>query len=839
MYLSVRIVYVDSDYYFAALPYLVILWRGRYTGVRSGIEMDAALLRMSQRPPPRFSVGTDLILWLSRFELYVRLAKIPKEQVTGELLSLLDDEPFRVISQQGLVDSPSYDSVVKCLRALYAPEGNQLEWQRKLQSRMQKTGEQLVEFAGELRVLADRAYPKWSSENKQEVLRDQFMQGVRSSSVQLRLMKEMPPTLEDALKLASQLEAVEEAQKRLQKDRCQAESLALTEDAEDDGSCTSNAASDYRRTGSTQEKESLEKRLGWQLKQTEEMVHQLSTQVQQLLKESARGTSRSRWPARRKDGGTGQKQASGPICWECGKQGHIKRDCPQRRTAFKAHFPSESAAVSAALFIYGYLEGRPTKILVDTGSAVTIIRRDIWDEIGQKQLETPLRAVFAANGDEINLSGQGDVCIRVGDLSVKHNVLVAECLTQDCLLGSDFLVSYGCVIDLHNHSLLVKGTAVPLSSGNHSSVTNACGVSVAETVEVPANCQMRLMANRQDKRQGQHVSDLVGVMFEPSQDFMECHGLAVAHAVVQESNGGIVVQVLNPTPHAVQVRQGRRIGCLRPLMDICAIELEATQHRNDRKSALEATIHQLVSSAQDVTQRERQQLADLLAEFESIISVRDDDLGRTDLVYHRIDTGDAVPIRQPVRRLPYFQREEVRKMIAEMLSKGIIEPSTSAWSSPVVLVKKRDGNTRFCIDFRKVNAVTIKDAQPLPRIDDTLDSLGDASYLSTLDLASGYWQVEVDPSDREKTAFVTPFGLHQFRVMPFGLCNAPATFQRLMEQVLTGLHWSTCLVYLDDIIVFSRTVAEHLGQLRAKTIQMPPASEQGLLFGACSVGKGD
>ena len=125
--------------------------------------MDAALLRMSQRPPPRFSVGTDLILWLFRFELYVRLAKIPKEQVTGELLSLLDDEPFRVISQQGLVDSPSYDSVVKCLRALYAPEGNQLEWQRKLQSRMQKTGEQLVEFAGELWVLADRAYPKWSS----------------------------------------------------------------------------------------------------------------------------------------------------------------------------------------------------------------------------------------------------------------------------------------------------------------------------------------------------------------------------------------------------------------------------------------------------------------------------------------------------------------------------------------------------------------------------------------------------------------------------------------------------------------------------------------------------
>jgi Fe-S cluster assembly scaffold protein SufB len=213
-----------------------------------------------------------------------------------------------------------YYNVVKCLHALYAPEGNELKRQRKLQSRMQKTGEQLVKFAGELRVLADRPYPKWSLERKQEVLRNQFMQGVRSSSVQLQLMKGMPPTPEDALKLASQLEAVEEAQNRLQKDRCQVESLALTEDAED-GSCTSNAASDYNRhTGFTQEKASLEERFGRQIKKTEEIVHQLSTQVQQLLKESARGTSRSRWPASRKDGGTGQKRASGPICWECGKQ---------------------------------------------------------------------------------------------------------------------------------------------------------------------------------------------------------------------------------------------------------------------------------------------------------------------------------------------------------------------------------------------------------------------------------------------------------------------------------------------------------------------------------------
>ena len=207
---------------------------------------------------------------------------------------------------------------------------------------------------------------------------------------------------------------------------------------------------------------------------------------------------------------------------------------------------------------------------------------------------------------------------------------------------------------------------------------------------------------------------------------------------------------------------------------------------------------------------EKRKLEALLREFTDVLSVSDDDLGRTTIVKHQ---NDAAPVHQPQRRLSFHQREVVQQHVDKMLKNGIIEPSKGPWSSPVVLVKKNDGTTRFCIDFRKVNDLTKKDAHPLPRIDDTLDTLGGAQWFSILGLAGGYWQVEVDPADREKTAFATPDALYQFRVMPFGLCNAPGTFQCLMEHVLRGLHWSTCLVYLDDIIIFSMAIEEHLTRL--------------------------
>ena len=151
------------------------------------------------------------------------------------------------------------------------------------------------------------------------------------------------------------------------------------------------------------------------------------------------------------------------------------------------------------------------------------------------------------------------------------------------------------------------------------------------------------------------------------------------------------------------------------------------------------------------------------------------------------------------------RRDEAKTHVQQMLKDGVAEPSSSPWASPVVLVKKKDGSTRFCVDYRKLNDVTVKESYPLPTADSCFDALAGSRWFPTLDLSSGYWQVDMDVRDKQKTAFTTGSGgLYQFTVMPFGLCNAPATFERLMGRVLSGLPWEVCLAYLDDITATPR-----------------------------------
>ena len=209
---------------------------------------------------------------------------------------------------------------------------------------------------------------------------------------------------------------------------------------------------------------------------------------------------------------------------------------------------------------------------------------------------------------------------------------------------------------------------------------------------------------------------------------------------------------------------------------------------------------------------EKTKLLDLLAEYSDVFATVGTPGAQNHVVKHTIKTT-GLPIRQPLRRASVTLKETVDKEGTKMLENRIIRPSASPWSSPVVMVKKQDGTWRFCIDYRKLNAVTHQDAYPLPRIDETLDSLSGSTYFTTLDLAAGYWQVGIKECDKEKTAFSTRSGHYEINMMLFGLTNAPATFQRLMECVLACLTGEQCLIYLDDIIVFSSTFEEHLTRL--------------------------
>lgn len=179
-----------------------------------------------------------------------------------------------------------------------------------------------------------------------------------------------------------------------------------------------------------------------------------------------------------------------------------------------------------------------------------------------------------------------------------------------------------------------------------------------------------------------------------------------------------------------------------------------------------------------------QQLDSLLSQYSDVFSSHEHDFGRTNRVRPSIRTGEAPPIRQRAYRTSAHLRSEIDRQVQKLLSQDIIEESCSPWALPVVLVKKKDGTYRFCIDFRKLNSVTVKDSYPLPRPANALDSLSGACWFSSIDLVSEYWQLELHEHDREKTAFNTGSALYQFKVIPMGLTNASPTLQRLMELVL-------------------------------------------------------
>src|ERR1700742_794266 len=213
----------------------------------------------------------------------------------------------------------------------------------------------------------------------------------------------------------------------------------------------------------------------------------------------------------------------------------------------------------------------------------------------------------------------------------------------------------------------------------------------------------------------------------------------------------------------------------------------------------------------EITDKRKDDIIKLIKNYEEIFEYDGEKLGRVNTVEHKIEIKES---QEPIAQKRYKETDEkgkfIKKEIEQLLKMGKIRKSWSPWASPVTLAGKKSGNYRFCIDYRKLNNATKTDAYPLPRIDELLEKFRKGNWFTSLDLAAGYHQVEMEEEDKEKTAFICSQGLYEYNVMPFGLKNAPGTFQRLMDEILEEYIGEFVTVYLDDIMIYSRNFEEHL-----------------------------
>lgn len=358
--------------------------------------------------------------------------------------------------------------------------------------------------------------------------------------------------------------------------------------------------------------------------------------------------------------------------------------------------------------------------MVDTGSTLSLIQESCWRQLCRKESYDPSvgQLFMLANGQRQTAIGkvnwQCEIQGRRVDLTLF--ILKDTDLTVPILLGMDFLLATGIVLNFHKAQYILPSTE----------------------------------ADDEDYSFPFLIND-----FPPSVHFY----LAV------------------PPPH------------------VAVVTLQ--------------TIQQLVQKA-DTQQSIKHDLENLMLGWPAVCT---HDFGHTNLVKHRIITTDEVPIRKKSYKVSIGKQHLIETEIKEMLDKQIIRPSVSPWAAPVVVVPKKDGGSRFCVDYRGLNLKTYLDAYPMPQISDILESLYGAVVFSTLDLKSGYWQMEMEEDSIQKTAFVTSAGLYEFLRLPFGLKNSAASFQRLMDHVLRELKGKCCFVYIDDVVVYSRNETEHLQHL--------------------------
>ena len=452
-----------------------------------------------------------------------------------------------------------------------------------------------------------------------------------------------------------------------------------------------------------------------------------------------------------------------------------------------------------------------------------MISKELYDEIPidyRPALNPVDIELKATNGTTITNYGTVNLLLDIQGIQVEHSFYVSDATVQG-ILGINFMQQANVVLDVGRQRVFIGNRSVRLFDRRGKPMVSK--VIASQTVHIPPGREIILPGRVCNLRNSSEST----ASLEPAFCTFRKTGALVARVAVDLSTPTIPVRVFNPCDEHITIYRNSTMGILNPIEEVRQFQNKSSKETvnsvrseniHEIDNSLPSHLVELYSrSIEHLDETEQTKLRKLLKEYSDIFAVDSNDIGRTNVVKHHIDTGDEQPVKQRARRLPMVQLEELKKQIEDLKSKNIIRESTSNWASNIILVKKKDSTWRLCVDYRGLNSKTKnKDAYLLPRIDDTLDALSHAQYFCTLDLIQGYHQVELTESSKPKTAFVTPRlspNHWEYNYMPFGVQGGPSTFQKLMDRILRGLEYKIALAYLDDIIAFGETIPECLDRL--------------------------
>ena len=395
---------------------------------------------------------------------------------------------------------------------------------------------------------------------------------------------------------------------------------------------------------------------------------------------------------------------------------------------------SRSSDTGNCIVVKGTVRGLSADFLVDSGSDKTVISPEVYHSIPKPRRPelTQDWEVLQADGSPLVTLGCARMDVQIGPVCRSLLVVVAKVETNS-ILGMDFMKATNAKIDVCTAQLVLDGITI---QGRSAARAFCARVVVKDTVRIPPGHEAIIQGTL-----GKTADGLSGPgLIEPNLQFHEMGKcIMVEPSVVKTEKSVWPLRVINLGKSIRVLKQGVTVGRVTPIDDT---DLEPTKAKPvsslPQQEVPEHLTDLLQRSTKDLPVTEHSKVRQLLMDYQDIFSTGGTDLGRTSVVKHDINTGDAPPIKQQARRVPFTQHAEIDKQVKEMVDGGIIKPGDGPWASPVVLVNKKDGTKRFCVDYRKVNSVTVKDAYPLPRIDESLSALGGARWFSTLDLASGY-----------------------------------------------------------------------------------------------------